>query len=834
MNAYAVVKVQSGQRLARRALLGLAMLVATQLAQAWDTGTAALTHDASPGAVDQSLSVTDTRAKWNESVGTNVSRPADCPAGYTNEVANCVRPADTRSAPSIAATCPLGYTNTGLTCTRPSDRIEAPSLLATCPTDYVNTGVSCYREPYDYSAPSALANCPTGYTNTGVSCYREAFIYSAPSLLANCPSGYTHTGSSCYRGPDTYSAPSRVANCTRGTNLGLFCSLNGSFTCPSGYFVNSSIGRCYVRCASGYTNTGEFCSRAPSTLSLSQATCPGGYKAGLIAGRCNKVCDAGFTNTGEFCQRDASTQALSSATCPSGYNKGLLDRCYKSCNAGFTNTGEFCHRDAATLALSSASCPSGYFQGLLGRCDKNCPKDYSNIGEACVRLIATRPIEDTTCPSGYFKGAIPGRCNVNCPSGYTNISESCVRASSTLGASSTACLATEEKIVTNGVARCHALPVCPSGYGHFAQRCYVLAQATGLNGSVERTAASTIVHRVTRGGNTHLHIVNQAMDMLRQAALAEPALGALLADMRDPRLRLAWEQGLWDADHGSLADAGRGTHFYNATGRDRMGQPTTAVTFAGATGNRGGCQNARECAREQLRFLAGFRLGGVHPLTGKLVAYHLGLALHYMIDVTQPMRSSGWHAGLVPRNGQAQWELYVPYVQSVLAGNPVWLPFALLPANTAVLRNPDEVLALAARRSGDLAPRLAQALDISSGVGAVTITAFNDVGAYTGFNFYNDPGVDAVTGQALALAYNGTATYLAAIAATYYGAGSQMNCDVDGNGKVNRFDINAIVAARNTPSAGAADPRDADGNGVIDINDARQCALRCTLANCAP
>lgn len=58
-------------------------------------------------------------------------------------------------------------------------------------------------------------------------------------------------------------------------------------------------------------------------------------------------------------------------------------------------------------------------------------------------------------------------------------------------------------------------------------------------------------------------------------------------------------------------------------------------------------------------------------------------------------------------------------------------------------------------------------------------------------------------------------------------------CDVDGSGQIDIIDIRAIMAARNTP-AGPGDPRDADGSGTIDANDARQCTLLCAKPRCAP
>lgn len=57
-------------------------------------------------------------------------------------------------------------------------------------------------------------------------------------------------------------------------------------------------------------------------------------------------------------------------------------------------------------------------------------------------------------------------------------------------------------------------------------------------------------------------------------------------------------------------------------------------------------------------------------------------------------------------------------------------------------------------------------------------------------------------------------------------------CDVDDDGDVDRNDISLIFAARNTPATGPEDPRDADGNGTINVLDGRQCVLQCTLINC--
>ena len=58
-------------------------------------------------------------------------------------------------------------------------------------------------------------------------------------------------------------------------------------------------------------------------------------------------------------------------------------------------------------------------------------------------------------------------------------------------------------------------------------------------------------------------------------------------------------------------------------------------------------------------------------------------------------------------------------------------------------------------------------------------------------------------------------------------------CDIDLNRVIDINDIRAIAAARNTPAV-PGDARDVDGDGVITLNDARQCVLQCTNPRCAP
>jgi hypothetical protein len=58
-------------------------------------------------------------------------------------------------------------------------------------------------------------------------------------------------------------------------------------------------------------------------------------------------------------------------------------------------------------------------------------------------------------------------------------------------------------------------------------------------------------------------------------------------------------------------------------------------------------------------------------------------------------------------------------------------------------------------------------------------------------------------------------------------------CDVDKDGDVDINDINLVrIGIGQTPTA--KDPRDANFDGKITINDVRACTLKCTRANCAP
>lgn len=57
--------------------------------------------------------------------------------------------------------------------------------------------------------------------------------------------------------------------------------------------------------------------------------------------------------------------------------------------------------------------------------------------------------------------------------------------------------------------------------------------------------------------------------------------------------------------------------------------------------------------------------------------------------------------------------------------------------------------------------------------------------------------------------------------------------DLDGDGDIDRLDIDLILAVRNQSASGPDDPRDIDKNGTIDALDARKLTLSCTRPRCA-
>lgn len=281
--------------------------------------------------------------------------------------------------------------------------------------------------------------------------------------------------------------------------------------------------------------------------------------------------------------------------------------------------------------------------------------------------------------------------------------------------------------------------VCGAGREMYGGLCY----AACPQGST-RSAVSTCVHQVKFRSNTHLWVVNRALDLLAKST--DPVAVAAAARMRTSTCRTQWEGGLWDADDGTLAEQGgaRGSHFYNGAGRDFEGEPTKVVTYRLGTDEQIGSGNARTNAAS--------RMAKVGTISTADECYQFGLALHYLTDMTQPMHASSFSALGSPFSLHPAFEDYVGNVQArfPVAGAMAW-------QQRWKGRSADDVFHETALRANALAPGLAKVLAYR---GTVCTFTTEPAVTYTSHCFLNDSAVHAKIGELLFDAYQSTASYI--------------------------------------------------------------------------
>jgi phospholipase C len=254
---------------------------------------------------------------------------------------------------------------------------------------------------------------------------------------------------------------------------------------------------------------------------------------------------------------------------------------------------------------------------------------------------------------------------------------------------------------------------------------------------------STCVHEVKWRSNTHLWVVNRGIELLANSS--DPTAKKAASRMSQPACRTEWEAGLWDADDGTLAETGgaRGSHFYNGAGRDFEGKPTKTVTYLIAGLEQTGHGNARTNAKSHLDKIGNLTTGNQ--------CHELGLALHYLTDMTQPMHASSFSATDIPTDLHPVFEDYVGNIQarfptSRMTWDKRWQ------GQTA-----DSVLDEASKKSNGLAPGLHQVLKYSGTI--CTLPSESGV-IYTGYCFIHVPAVDIKIGEILTDAYQSTASYI--------------------------------------------------------------------------
>ena len=407
---------------------------------------------------------------------------------------------------------------------------------------------------------------------------------------------------------------------------------------------------------------------------------------------------------------------------------GIGNSSVADCPEGYSNTGLTCLRPASTIAALSmvASCPSGYtntgltcYQGpdtYSKGCTTifkkySCRPGYTDNGCTCGKSGSSTGAGSMTCPVGYFLNAKLGRCYKQCDSGYTNTGETCYRGPDTKGLGSMKCKPGE----------------------HFdSGRCFPVPTAK-------------------MRGNTHMWVVDRGLDLLKKSA--DPVAVKAVKRMSNAACQMKWQQGLYDGDGPTYVDSPTnvktaGSHFYNALGKDAWGNKTSATTYLvlgiDVSLNTGGrTPNARESAN---------KLVTTADLSTDEGCYKLGVALHYMTDLTQPMHSTSFSAASSPMMLHPYWESYVPMIQDRFPATAAW-------DERWKGETPDISLQKTAIKSSSLAPALMVGLAASKnkctidGIGAAPTP-------YTGPCFVNLPAADAATGVVLIDAYQSTASFL--------------------------------------------------------------------------
>lgn len=363
-----------------------------------------------------------------------------------------------------------------------------------------------------------------------------------------------------------------------------------------------------------------------------------------------------------------------------------------------------------------------------------CRHNECNGGVVAVTVPDTQPryassvVPGDKCPAG--SELYGGVCYNACPAGWQRTAVcTCKKKGGGLFDLMTDCA----RLGASGTPS----KTCPAGRQLYGGLCYTACPA----GST-RTAVSTCAHQVRFRSNTHLWIVNRALDLLLKSSDRDAVLAA--ERMTSANCRAQWEGGLWDADADPLAETAgaRGSHFYNGAGKTFSGAPARTITYAIFGKEQTSSGNARSNAAS--------RLGKIGQLRTGEECYQFGLALHYLTDMTQPMHSSSFAATDVPVSLHPAFEDYVGNVQANFPAAGKW-------DGRWSGSDADAVFHQVSVRANALAPGLAAALEYKGTVCTFTV----ETGAtYTGDCFLNNPRVHSKIGELLSDAYHSTASYI--------------------------------------------------------------------------
>ncbi|RMH43057.1 MAG: hypothetical protein D6689_06200 [Deltaproteobacteria bacterium] len=252
--------------------------------------------------------------------------------------------------------------------------------------------------------------------------------------------------------------------------------------------------------------------------------------------------------------------------------------------------------------------------------------------------------------------------------------------------------------------------------------------------------------------STHLWIVDRAVDILARHS-GEADAAAAVARMRDPSCEPRWQQGLFDADYKAEYNDGRrdlepGASTWQiwrsgATWKSHFYDPATGTNYKG--------ESSPVAKERALQFAADARalLADGNVYDG---CYALGLALHYMTDITQPMHAANFTAVDSPIRLHSHVEEYTLDIQDRYARADWSGPTAA---------TPDAIVELAAWTANAQWPAMRGAIEAAYGdrCWSMSLYWFDSEGCWQG-----DAAVDAAIGRALRTAQDATAQFLASVA----------------------------------------------------------------------
>jgi hypothetical protein len=250
---------------------------------------------------------------------------------------------------SRPADCPAGYTNTGLTCYRAPDSIGQDSKNATCtnPEYPVHMGLYCGQK------------CPDGWRDDGLFCAKPGEYgvgagypwefgdkaFSLDEARQRCardnPQGCEQDGQiiypACKPGFKKFGCCVCTPKCEDvglGEDWGVSCKKKKITTgegmgCDSEWTLDKNLGRCYKNCQTGYTDMGLTCFKPADSLPTSSMTCKPGEELMLSNGRCiGDIVTETTTGTITETTTGTTTGTTGSQTtnsCSSDINDGLCN-----------------------------------------------------------------------------------------------------------------------------------------------------------------------------------------------------------------------------------------------------------------------------------------------------------------------------------------------------------------------------------------------------------------------------------------------------------------------------------------------------------------------------